>query len=258
MGFNKTTEFSGEMMKTVRTRFWEIDFLRGIAVVMMIVFHFFYDLNYFHILSLNLYSGWSLVYVYVGASIFIGLVGVSLVLSYEHAKNRLSQKELILKYVIRGLKIFGLGLVITVMSWWYLGEGFIVFGALHCIGVSIILAYPFLGFKYLKLPLGMIIIGLGAGLKLIMVDYLYLVWLGLRSSEFFTVDYFPLLPWFGVVLVGMFVGKTLYSESLRHFPLKDYSQTGVVRVIGWLGRHSLIIYLLHQPILMGGFTLLLA
>ena len=237
-------------METVRTRFWEVDLLRGIGVMMMIVFHFFYDLNYFHIVALSLYTGWSLVYVYVGASIFIGLVGVSLVLSYERVKKRFSEKELFLKYVIRGLKIFGLGLVITVVSWWYLGEGFIVFGALHCIGVSIILAFPFLRFGNLNLLLGVVFVCLGVVLKFVTVDFSYLLWLGFKPSGFFTVDYFPLLPWFGVVLLGMFVGRCLYAESIRRFSLKDFSNLGVVRVVGFLGRHSLIVYLVHQPVLL--------
>lgn len=238
------------MTKKSYKRFWEIDLLRGIAVIMMIIFHFFYDLNHFNIYKISLYSGNFLIYVYVGASIFIGLIGISLSLSFSRIKNRLSKKELQLKYLQRGAMIFGFGLLITLATWLYLGEGFVVFGALHCIGISIILAYPFLRLRYLNLLIGMSLIFLGIILKSFTFDFPWLVWLGLRSSHFYTVDYFPLLPWFGVVLIGIFIGNSLYFDYSRKFQLMDLSQTFVVKFVGFLGRHSLIIYLLHQPILL--------
>jgi uncharacterized membrane protein len=250
MNFNKKSEFHVLVAKKSVKRFWEVDLLRGVAVTMMIVFHILYDLNHFDIYKISLYSGYFLIYVYVGASIFIGLVGLSLSLSYSRIKNKLSKKELLLKYPQRGLMIFGLGLLITLATWLYLGEGFVVFGALHCIGISIILAYPFLQLRYLNLVIGAILIIIGIILKSIVFDFPWLVWLGFRPSQFYTVDYFPLLPWFGVVLIGIFVGNSLYSNYSRQFPLKDLSQTCVMRFVGLLGRHSLIIYLVHQPILL--------
>lgn len=104
-------------------RFWEIDFLRGIAVIMMIISNFVFDLTFF---------GFS--------------YPLSLTLSYYRAK-KLKLKKLFMKYFKRGMKIFSLGLLITLTTYLYLKEGFIIFGVLHFIGVSIILAYPFLKFK---------------------------------------------------------------------------------------------------------------
>jgi len=103
------------------------------------------------------------------------LVGISLSLSYSRVQKLQTKKELQLKYIKRGLKIFGLGLVITLVSWIYLDEGFIVFGILHCIGISIILAIPFLRFRYLNLSLGFILILLGAILKNLTFDFNWLV-----------------------------------------------------------------------------------
>ena len=231
-------------------RFWEVDLLRGIAVIAMILFHFLYDLNYFEIYKLSLYSGYFFIYAYSFASLFILLVGISLSLSYSRSGEKLTKKELQLKYLKRGLKIFGLGLLITVVSRLYLNEGFVVFGVLHCIGISIILSYPFLRFRYQNLIIGVVLIVAGIILKNLTFDFYWLVWLGFIPSQFYTVDYFPLLPWFGVVLIGIFLGNTLYPSHKRKFKLKDFYKSKVIRPFCFLGRHSLIIYFIHQPILL--------
>ena len=237
------------MVKKSYERFWEIDLLRGTAVVMLIVFHFLYDLNYFDIYNISLYSGYFLIYVYFGASLFLLLVGISLSLSFTRAEKVLTKKELQLKYLKRGLKIFGLGLLITLVSWIYLGEGFIVFGSLHCIGISIIFAYPFLHFHYQNLLLGVVFILAGVILKTLTFDFNWLIWLGFKPSQFFTVDYFPLLPWFGVVLIGIFLGNNIYPNYKRIYKLKDLSRLKMIRFACFLGRYSLIIYFIHLPII---------
>ena len=239
------------------TRFWEIDLLRGIAIVMMIFFHSLYYLNYFNIYNMSLYSGYFLIYVYLGGTIFILLVGVSLTLSYSRVENVLAKKDLYLKYVTRGFTIFCLGLLITVVTWFYVGEGFVVFGVLHCIGLSIILAYPFLRFRYPSLFLGIFLILVGVILKNMLFDFNWLVWLGFIPSNFYTVDYFPLLPWFGVVLIGIFLGNSLYHNYKRIFSLRDVSGLKPVRFFCFLGRHSLIIYFLHHLVLLSIMYILL-
>ncbi len=70
------------------------------------------------------------------------------------------------------------------------------------------------------------------------------------------LDYFPILPWFGLVLVGIFLGNTLYRDYKRRFPIKDVSNHPISRAFIFLGRNSLIIYLLHQPILIAVLYLL--
>lgn len=238
------------MVRKSIKRFWEIDLLRGIAVIMMIIFHFLYDLNYFNIYSIDFQSRYFQAYIYVGATIFIMLVGVSLSLSFSKAEGLLIKRETQLKYIGRGLKIFLLGLLITLISWFYFGEGFIIFGALHCIGLSIILAVPFLRFRYLNFIFGLSLIFVGILLKNLTFDFNWLLWLGFIPSDFYTVDYFPLIPWFGVVLIGIFLGNSLYPKYKRIFKLMDLSRLKVVKSLGFLGRHSLIIYFIHQPILL--------
>lgn len=245
------------MAENIEKRFWEIDLLRGIAVVMLIFFHSLYDLNFFGICKLNLYSGYFLIYVYSGGTLFLMLVGISLALSHSRAKKTFTKKQLQLKYLQRGLKIFGLGIIITLATWVYLDKGFIVFGVLHCIGLSIILAYPFLELRHQNLILGIILILIGILLKKFTFDFYWLIWLGLTPAQFYTIDYFPLLPWFGVVLVGIFIGNSLYPNYKRQFDLKDLSKHRVIHLFCFLGHHSLIIYFLHQPILIGVIHLLL-
>jgi uncharacterized membrane protein len=148
--------------------------------------------------------------------------------------------------------LFGLGLIITLVTWVYPHNGFIMFGILHCIGISILLAYPLIRFRTMPLILGILCIILGVFLQItIVVDFPWLLWLGFVPSFFFTLDYFPLLPWFGVVLMGIFLGNSLYQNNKRKFLLKDHSQFIMNRMICFLGRHSLIIYLLHQLIIVG-------
>jgi uncharacterized membrane protein len=71
----------------------------------------------------------------------------------------------------------------------------------------------------------------------------------LKPAVFVTVDYFPLLPWLGVVSLGLFAGKILYTDYKRRYYLPDLSQSLLTRTFGFLGRHSLLIYLIHQPII---------
>ena len=245
------------MNKNIIQRFWEIDLLRGIAIIMMIIFHFLYDLNFFGIYKISLYTGYWLIYAYIGGVIFFSLVGISLSLSYNRIKNRLTKKQVITKYIQRGLKIFGLSMVITLGTWIYLINGFIVFGALHCIAVSILLSYPFLKLRYPNLILGIILILCGIILKNFSFDFYWLLWLGFSPSTFYTVDYYPILPWFGVVLLGIFVGNVLYPEYKRKFRLKNLSYLRITKILSFLGRHSLVIYLIHQPIMIGIIHLLL-
>jgi uncharacterized membrane protein len=66
-----------------------------------------------------------------------------------------------------------------------------------------------------------------------------------------TVDYFPMFPWFGIVLMGMAVGNVLYKDGKRQFPFPDLSKYVPARFMSWVGKHSLAIYLAHQPIIAG-------
>ena len=237
-------------------RFWEIDFIRGIAISIVVILHILVDLNFFDIYKINVFSGFLLPITYTVASTFLLLVGLSLTLSFSRGIDHLTKEKIRKKIILRGIEIFMLGLLITIATWIYLGRGFIIFGVLHCIGISIVLSYPLLQFRFLNLFLGTIFIFLGILLKTTSFDFYWLLWLGFRPHEFYTLDYFPLLPWFGVILIGLFLGNSLYPSYKRSFNLKDASSIRFVKSICLLGRHTLIIYLIHQPIVVGIIYLL--
>ncbi|GAI30804.1 unnamed protein product, partial [marine sediment metagenome] len=126
------------MDRNLPKRFWEVDFLRGIAIIMMVLYHLIYNLSYFGAYNIKANSGFWLYFARTTATIFIFLVGVSLTLSFSKAMKKFkNEKELFLKYLQRGLKIFSWGLIITLVTWVFLREGYVVFGILHLIGISI-------------------------------------------------------------------------------------------------------------------------
>jgi uncharacterized membrane protein len=75
------------------------------------------------------------------------------------------------------------------------------------------------------------------------------MWLGFVPQQLYSVDYYPLLPWFGVVLIGVCAGNTLYPNHRRRFALPDLSRVIPLRALAFMGRHSLLIYLVHQPLI---------
>jgi len=239
------------MENYLRKRFWEIDSLRGLAVILMITYHFLFDLAFFGVYYLDVYSGFLWIFARLTASTFIFLMGVSLTLSNSRAEQsgEYIHVGLLNKYLKRGFKIFSLGLVITLITWIFIPEEFIIFGVLHFIGISIILAYPFLKRKYTNFALGISIIIVGIYLGTYTFNFSWLMWLGFVPNTLQSVDYFPILPWFGIVLLGLFFGRILYKNYQRQFKIPDLSKTYVVKGFSFLGRNSLIIYLIHQPIL---------
>ncbi|BBL68522.1 heparan-alpha-glucosaminide N-acetyltransferase [Methanoculleus chikugoensis] len=230
-------------------RYWEIDLARGGAVVTMIVFHSAFDLNFFGVLPLNVSGGFLRMLAYLTASTFIFLVGVSFTISYARASRRLDGRGLTLKYVRRGLTIFSYGLAITAVTRLFLPNVYIVFGILHFIGIAILLA-PF----FVRLdPERLIITSIAfliAGYAASLVSGPWpLLWLGIRPESFASLDYVPLLPWFGLVLVGMACGHLFYPDGVRGFTLR-MAEPAAARPLSILGRHSLLIYFLHQPVIL--------
>ncbi|MEW5961078.1 MAG: heparan-alpha-glucosaminide N-acetyltransferase [Chloroflexota bacterium] len=239
------------------TRLWEVDTLRGLAIIEMVFFHFVWDLHYFGLYQANVLSGPWQIFARNIASTFLFVLGLSLTLSHNRASQHTGRADLFLKYLRRGGQIFGLGLVITGATYFFIGRGFVIFGILHLLGLSIIGAYPFLGRgRWPALLGGLLAIGLGIYLNQVIVSFPWLIWLGLPQAGRYMVDYYPFLPWFGVALLGVFAGYSLYSQGVRRFRLPDLSQVAPVRGLRFLGRHSLLIYLVHQPILIGIFMAL--
>lgn len=235
-------------MRSDHNRFWEIDALRGIAILIMVTIHFLYDLVFFDVLHIDLWSGPVFYIGRTGAILFVFLVGVSLTLSYSRVKVSGSQVRF-KKYLKRGFHIFLWGMVLTLGSWLLFPDKVIVFGILHFIGVAVVLSYPLLEYRLLNLVGGFVVIFLGGSVENFTVNFPWLLWLGLTPAGFQTLDYFPFFPWFGVTMLGLFAGNMLYTNHHRQYELFDLSSNPLISALELMGRRSLAIYIVHQPML---------
>jgi len=250
----------GEVVETPTVRFWEVDLLRGAAIVLMVLYHLVYDLNYFAVYDIDVSSGFWLAVARAAASLFLLLVGLSFTLSHSRAQLLGQEGRFRLRLLKRSAWILSLALGITIVTYLLIGKGFIVFGVLHLIGLSLLLAYPFLRLRKANFLFGLLFILLGIYLQNISVCFPWLLWLGLAPPGFYSVDYFPVFPWFGVILVGIGLGDRLYPGHRRGIPVPDLSSSTFVRGLAFLGRNSLFIYLVHQPVMiailyLGGVSL---
>ncbi len=146
--------------------------------------------------------------------------------------------------------------MITIVTRIYLKEGYIIFGVLHLIGATIILCYPLITLQYWNLILGASVIIIGFYLSSLHFTFPWMLWAGFTKENFYSVDYFPIFPWLGLILIGLFLGNLLYSQKGRMFQLYDCSRFTWVRCFCYLGKHSLIVYLIHQPLFILALTLL--
>jgi uncharacterized membrane protein len=234
-----------------------VDTLRGVAIVLMVIYHFTWDLVYFGLYQVNLLVGPWQWFARGIATLFIFVMGVSLTLTDARERRRLGQPPPFRKYLLRGGKIFGLGLIITIATYFFIGRGFVIFGILHLLGASIILAYPFLRInRWATLIAGVVVIAAGVYVDTLVVSYPWLVWLGVKQGGLYMVDYYPILPWFGLALLGIFAGHSFYPRGVRGFSLPNLAAVPPLRGLRFLGRHSLLIYVIHQPILIGLFIAL--
>lgn len=237
------------MRESPTARFWEVDFLRAMAVLMMVLYHFVFDLNYFGVRSIEVHSGFWFYFARLTASIFLLLVGVSLVLSHSRAEQQDRLEQFRLRILKRSIWIFGLAMGVTMITYLFVGDGFIIFGVLHLIAVSLLLALPFLRLHQLNLGFALLFIMSGLFVQSVNVGYPWLLWLGLTPSDFYSLDYFPIFPWFGVVLMGVAMGDLFYRGYRRKIPLPGLDGSPFVRSLAFLGQNSLAVYLLHQPVL---------
>ncbi|MBU0536625.1 MAG: DUF1624 domain-containing protein, partial [Nanoarchaeota archaeon] len=152
---------------------------------------------------------------------------------------------------LRGAKIFSWGLIITAGSYLFMSDAFVFFGILHFIGISIILAAPFISFRYLNLALGAACLAFGIYIQKFVLSFPWLVWLGLRYP-ISTLDLYPILPWIGLVFLGMFTGNMIYPKGRRIFRIKRiYVSEQMSSPVRFLGRHAFLIYFLHLPVMFG-------
>jgi uncharacterized membrane protein len=222
-------------------RIWYIDFARGLSLIAMLIFNYAFTLKFFGLLNLSSEFFWSMFPLCVAAS-FVFISGVSNYISNTHN----SKKHIFL----RGARIFVIGVGITLATFLTFPRYTIYFGILHLIGLSAMLS-PFLArFGKFNIILGLTILAIGV--SGISTSSPLLLWL-LNYNGFSSFDYEPVIPWFGIFALG-FGTSALLSRKIRK--PRHASQPVFVKPITFLGRNTLLIYLLHQPILFGVLMLL--
>lgn len=243
------------MVAPARPRFWEIDALRGVAIIMMVIYHLMWDLYTFGIAEIDLFGPFWQGFQRTTASLFLILVGVLLQLRADRLRASGKGAAIWPRQVRRALIVFSAGLLVTAVTYVVLPREYVIFGILHLIGVGMILAYPFVPLGVWNVVPGLALIAAGGVVSQIVVPYPWLLWLGVRPAGFASIDYFPLLPWFGVILLGLAGGRLVYGNG-RRLPLPDLAHTPPVRLLAWLSRYALLIYLIHQPLLIAALMAL--
>lgn len=230
-------------------RLWEIDTLRGIAVVCMVIFHVSWDLQFLGLSSVNVFSdGWQAFARSIGST-FALLLGLSLTL----VAARLNDQRSTARYALRrGALILGAGLLVSLATFALLGDGYVRFGVLHMLGTMLILAIPWLSAPaWAAAGIGLLMIAAGFQLNTVISDNPWLLPFGILPSGIAMADYYPLLPWGGFSLLGVALGRAFYPAGQRRFALPDLANVALIRLLRLFGRHSLLIYLVHQPLALG-------
>lgn len=226
----------------MKSRIWELDAFRGLCVLGMVAVHFVYDL-------VDLYGlvDWQYPPLFAlikdwGGILFLLISGICVTLGS--------------KPVRRGIVVFACGMLCTaVTAGMYLlhltdKSIIIYFGVLHCLGVCMLLWPLFRRCPvWLLAVLGGVMAALGLYLRQAgVVEFPWLLFLGLRYRGFASSDYFPLLPNLGFFLLGAVLGQTVYRNKQTLLPQISV-QNPAVRFLSLCGKQSLWIYLLHQPVL---------
>jgi uncharacterized membrane protein len=244
------------MINNNSQRYWELDFLRGIAIVLMVVYHGLVDYSFITETPFLVTGMINLFWQDGTVILFLLLFGIGTVLS---ASKNDSQPKLVLKKTIRkSFLLFGWGMIITVLTFIFIRKEFVVFGIMHLLGFCALLQYPLRKYRCLNLVFGIIIIILGYYLSGCRFGFRWLIWLGfIPKGGFASIDYFPIFPWFGYILIGTFLGNTLYPKGVSKLAIEDYSGVPIIKILSFLGRHSLKIYLIHQPLFLALLSLII-
>ena len=238
-------------MKQIKTRLHLLDALRGITIISMVIYHALWNLAYLNGVPLPRFSGQPRIIWQQSICItFIFLSGFCRALGSKHLK--------------RGLIVFGGGALVTLTTLVVMPDFPIVFGVLTFLGTAMLAVIP-LEKLFNKIPpeIGVVIslllfllfkncnlgfLGFGTINLIKLPEFLYAnyltAFLGFPSNTFYSTDYFSFLPWFFLFLCGYFFCLLFKKQNLlRYFTTKP------VFLLNFIGRHSLIIYLAHQPIL---------
>ena len=224
-----------------------IDGLRGVAILAMIAYHFSYDLRFYRVVTWNFEHDpfWLFARTLI-AGTFLMVAGIGLVLADRagappaHFWKRVGV-------------IAACAVAVSVGSYLVFPRTFIYFGILHCIAVASLVAWPLVRYPWLSIGAGMLVVVAGVTYSDPAFNDRLMSMLGFMTFKPPTEDYVPLFPWAGAMLIGVAAGHALVRTAFR--PLAPLGS--LPRWIGAMGRHSLAIYMVHQPVLLGALWLVL-
>jgi uncharacterized membrane protein len=227
--------------QTKKNRIWELDAFRGICIIGVIIVHLIFDLQSFF----GILTDMPEFYVFIqdnGGILFILLSGICVTLGKHHIK--------------RGLLVAAGAFAVTFVTFVFLDEYFrIYFGILHLIAVCMLTYGLYRRLHHVfALVIGTSIVIVGYWFETFYVTNEFLFPLGLTTPQFTSADYFPIFPFLGFFMIGTFLGKTVYRKKETLFP-KVNEENIIIKSLSWCGKNSFFIYLLHQPLLYGGFML---
>jgi uncharacterized membrane protein len=232
----------------LRPRLPVVDLARGIAIIGMVVYHTAFDLYAEGLVASDVENGFAWrIFAHTVAGAFLVLVGIGLVLA--------GRGGMVWPRYWRRVAFVAIGAVlVSIATWFFDPETFVYFGILHEIAVASVLALPFLAAPWwLVAPAAAVVVALPWFATSPVFATPWLLWLGLTPEVRPTLDYVPLLPWFGAVLAGIVVGRLVVrcSPLLASWRL-EWPPASWLRLAG---RWSLVIYLVHQPLIFGAVHL---
>lgn len=222
-----------------------VDLARGLAIVQMITYHFIYDLTYFGWLHFDMtrqpqFIGWRDAIV----TQFLLVVGVGIALG--EARHRSGAR-----FWRRWCQIAGAAALVSAASAWLFGPRLIWFGILHFVAVALLLSRRLPALGSWNLLLGALLLALGSSVHDARFDPAWVDWIGFAAHKPPTEDYVPLVPWLGVVAIGIALGSRWRQSGFALPRPLQRLDAPTARGLRWLGTWPLTIYLVHQPILMG-------
>jgi uncharacterized membrane protein len=232
--------FANPLKPTMHKRSFAIDVFRGLAIVLMVVFHFGYDLTVFGYAhyDTNADIEWRIFRAIIVSS-FLLAMGMSAYLAYG---DGLKWQKLSKTW----LKLLSVSVLISIGSYLMYPNNWIYFGIIHFAAFALPASLLFLQLPKLASILGVaIIVGYFTDMLSLHIPWLWAV--EQLHIPRYTVDLVSVVPWFGVVLLGV---------SCSHYQLiPQVKANRLTKGLGFLGQHSLLIYLVHQPILFAFFNL---
>lgn len=218
-----------------------IDNLRGLAIIAMVAYHLCFDLRHFGFITADFYRDpfWLHARTAILSS-FLFIAGMSLVLAQASPHGRA-------RFWRQVVRVAAGAALVSVASYVVFPQRYIWFGVLHAIAVSLVLVRPLARRPKLALLLGIAVIVADNVWTSSWFDNRIWGWLGFMTAKPATEDYVPLFPWTGVMLLGMAAAHVLQRRDYR--ALTVFAR--LPAMLGGLGRHSLAIYLVHQPLLFG-------